>query len=204
MKTALFALLAGSLAMAQEVDRIGEWKKLGRDSLIALATEKLQKREPTFDPREHDRVVVEVTRRDVLVRFGHSIRYLARKTAMKYEAYVYFVSGTSGSSIESNPQDYGEEWEEYSFFKWKDSDRKAVRFVIDAINRDDEVGDIPGGILPKGTHMVIREESGYYDVTVDSYSTHSFYKVKKGSGKIYDAGHKHYARDRDEVREFLE
>ncbi len=204
MKAWLMGIWMSAAVWAQEVDAIARWKSLGRDSLIALATVKLQRSYSTFDPREFDRVIVEVTRKDVRVQFTHSIRYIARKTAMKYEAYVYFVSGTSGSSIESNPQDYGEEFEDYAFFKWKESDRKAVKFVIDAINLDDEVGNIPGGILPRGTQMVIREESGYYDVTVDSYSTHSFYKVKKGSGKIYDAGHKHYARDRDEVREFLE
>lgn len=203
MLLTLMLLVSGS-AVGQSTGDVEELKALGRDSLISRAVGLLQRSDAEFDPSQYDRIRVIVDEDDIIVRFEHSIAFYGRKTAYRYNATVNIRTGSTGSSIVSNPNDYDEDAEEYRFFRWDDKSRKAVRFVLDAINRQNEIGDIPEGKLPKDTRMTIREESGYYQIEVDSWSTHSYYKIKKSSGKIYDAGHKHYARDGDEQEVELE
>ena len=52
--------------------------------------------------------------------------------------------------------------------------------------------------------MTINEHLTYYYVENSSWSTYSHYKVDKLTGKISEAGHKHYARNGEEEKEDYE
>lgn len=51
--------------------------------------------------------------------------------------------------------------------------------------------------LPEDFEMTIREAEDYYDITIDN-QYHSYYKIKKKTGEICDAGHKHYVPEKGE------
>lgn len=195
MKSFCMVLLLAGASLAQQSQTLQQLKTFGRDSLIRRAVLAIQENEHDFDPAQYDRVRITEDHGELHVRFEHSILYLARKTAFKYGAMVSLVSNSASSSILSNPEDYDDSREEYRYFKWDEKSRAAVRFVLGAIGRSDEVGDVVDGTLPNGTQMTIREERDYYEINVDSWSTHSSYKIQKKSGYLYDASHKHYARD---------
>ena len=165
-----------------------ELRILPKDSLIKMACKKID--EPSFDVQDFNQIEIWVDDPELSVEFGHVIRFIPRKGQYYYSVSVDLVSGTTGRLIQGDSPTY----EEVRFYKPAKFQEK-IKFVMNAIsNSHGEVGKIPEGKLPDGT-MTIREEAGYYDIEVDSESTHSYYKIKKGSGKIYDAGHKHYYRD---------
>ena len=177
----LFFNLTG---MAQPADA---FIKLSKDSLIMLAAKNVT--EPTFRAQDFNNIEVWQDGDQVYVVFDHAIRFIPKKGQYYYSVTVDLVTGSPSMSIlGEGPLDQEVGFYDPSRFK------KEIQFVIDAINNSNgEIGKIPEGQLPSGT-MTIHENTMYYDITVDSESTHSYYKIKKGSGKIYDAGHKHYAR----------
>ena len=71
--------------------------------------------------------------------------------------------------------------------------RAAIAFVIQAVNRSPEVGDVPEGRLSPGTSMTIRDEGDSYKVSVGDAWMDSFYRVDKQTGAISDAMHAHMA-----------
>jgi hypothetical protein len=167
-----------------------ELSKLPKEKLIEMAVSKIK--EPSFRLADFTEIEVWLEDNELTVDFGHLIRFIPKRGQYYYSVSVDLISGSTGRSIQGRgPDDV-----ELTFYdpkKYQDE----IKFVFNAINNSDgEIGKIPEGQLPDG-HMNIQEETGFYDVEVDSYSTHSYYKVKKGSGKIYDAGHKHYYRDED-------
>lgn len=188
-RVALF-FLGISIGMAQTAQ---ELSKLSKEKLVALAASKMDKK--SFKVSDFTDIQIWLEGDELQVIFSHAIQYIPAKGQFYYAAHVELVTGSSSLSIQGKGPD-DEDIQFYSPAKFK----KQIKFVFDAINKSDEVGSIPEGQLPEGT-MKIYENIGHYDVSVDSYSTHSSYKVKKGSGKIYDAGHKHFMREEgDEKR----
>jgi hypothetical protein len=183
----LLSAFLSSTLMAQSAQ---ELSKLPKEKLIEMAVSKIK--EPSFRLTDFTEIEVWLEDDELTVEFGHVIRFIPKRGQYYYSVSVDLISGSTGRSI----QGVGPDDAELTFYdptKYKDE----IKFVFDAINNSEgEIGKIPEGQLPDG-HMAIQEETGFYDVEVDSYSTHSYYKVKKGSGKIYDAGHKHYYRDED-------
>jgi hypothetical protein len=164
-----------------------ELSKLPKEKLIELAAAKIN--DSTFRAGDFTKIEVWLEDDELTIEFEHIIRFIPKRGQFYYSLTVDFISGTTGHSIKGEGPDDAEIFF-YDPSKYKDQ----IKFVFDAINNSDgEIGKIPEGKLPDGT-MTIQEEAGYYDISVDSYSTHSYYKIKKGSGKIYDAGHKHYDR----------
>jgi hypothetical protein len=131
-----------------------------------------------------------------MVIFNHAIRFIPRKGQYYYSVSVSLIHGGPSMSIQGK----GElDLSEIEFYQPKNFE-KDIQFVLDAINNSNgEIGKIPSGTWPDGD-MTVTDNLNFYDVTVDSESTHSYYKIKKGSGQIYDAGHKHYARTHDDSR----
>jgi hypothetical protein len=181
----LLPILSSPILMAQTAE---ELSKLPREKLIELAVSKIK--EPSFRLGDFTEIKVWLEDNELTVEFEHVIRFIPKRGQYYYSVSVDLISGSIGRSI----QGVGPDDADLTFYDPKKY-QTEIKFVFDAINNSDgEIGKIPEGQLPDG-HMTIQEEAGYYDVEVDSYSTHSYYKVKKGSGKIYDAGHKHYDRD---------
>ncbi|MBX7153097.1 hypothetical protein K1X84_15830 [bacterium] len=179
---------------------LDELKALGRDSLIAIAAARAKNSYPDFKTDLFDRIRVKISRGSLWVIFDNAIQFVPRKSAFIYDMSVNLTENSLGTGPIENDKEL-KDFEEYQFFKPTKNARKAIEFVLNAINNDNEIGDIPDGKLPDDTQMTIIEKSDYYAIEVDSYSTVSHYKIKKGSGKIYDASHKHYARDWDEKAE---
>lgn len=168
-----------------------ELSKLPKEKLIELAAAKIN--DSTFHAGDFSNIEVWLEENELTIEFGHIIQFIPKHGQFYYSVSADLVSGTTGHSIKGDGPDDAE-----IFFYDPNKYKDEIKFVFDAINNSDgEIGKIPEGKLPDGT-MTIQEEAGYYDVSVDSYSTHSYYKVKKGSGKIYDAGHKHYDRSSNE------
>ncbi|NUM82279.1 hypothetical protein HUU42_15900 [bacterium] len=179
---------------------LDEMKALGRDSLIAIAASRAQSSYPDFKTDLFDRIRVKVSRGSLWVIFEQVIRFVPRKSAFIYDMSVNLTENSIGTGPIENDREL-KDFEDYQFFKPTKESRKAIEFVLNAINKDNEIGDIPEGKLPDDTQMTVIEKSDHYAIEVDSYSTVSHYKIKKGSGKIYDASHKHYARDWDDKDE---
>jgi hypothetical protein len=160
--------------------------KLSKDSLINMAIKKIS--EPTFDVADFDQIEVWMDGEDLTVDFQHAIEFIPQKGQFYYGLSLNLISGSPAMYIKGKGP-----WEEDVTFYKPSRYKDDIKFIIDAINNSDgEIGKIPEGQMPDGT-MTIQEQAGYYDIKVDSESTHSYYKIKKGSGKVYDAGHKHYA-----------
>ena len=182
----LFLILLTQSTMAQTVS---ELRKLPKDSLIKMAAKKIT--EPSFDIKDFTRIEIWAEGDEITVDFDHAIRFIPMKGQFYYNVSVELVRASSSRQIIGDgPFD-----EEVHFFKLTNKHQEKIQFVRDAINNSNgEVGKIPEGQLPDGT-MTITEKATYFDISVDSESTHSYYKIEKGTGKIYDAGHKHYMRD---------
>jgi hypothetical protein len=178
-------MISSPCVMAQSAK---ELSKLPKEELIKMAAAKID--EPSFRISDFTEIEVWLEDKELTVEFSHVIRFIPKRGQYYYSVSVDLVSGTTGRSIKGDGPD-DEDIQFYNPAKFQDQ----IKFVFEAINNSNgEIGSIPEGKLPDGT-MEIKEETGYYDISVDSYSTHSYYKIKKGSGKVYDAGHKHYYRD---------
>jgi hypothetical protein len=189
MKKLLHIILFGSTSFlfSQQAD-IESLKKLGHDSLIKLAIAKLD--DQKFDPKYYDRIEVKANKTSLLVSFVISIKFYDTHSCFYDQVHVSLVDGTSSKSIQGD-------CDEPVYYHPSKSDKRKIDFVLGAINKNKEIGDVPDKKLSEGTTMEISEHPDYYLVEVDSWSTSSDYKVHKITGKIFDLGHKHYDRSNE-------
>jgi len=167
-------------------EKMASLKKLGRDSLIRLAVKEIN--DPEFDPGSYDRVVVKANKTMLMVSFSLSIEVKSKNSCYYNTVWVDLAGNTVSKSSTGD-------CDEPRYYTPSSSDQKKIQFVFDAVNKSDEIGDIKDNKIPEGTTMEISEHLTYYYVEVSSWSTFSHYKVDKSSGKVSDAGHKHYAHD---------
>jgi hypothetical protein len=173
------------LTMAQTVSKL---RKLPKDTLVEMAVKKI--RDTSFDKKDFTAIEVWAEDDDISVKFDHAIKFVPMKGQFYYRVSVDLMGGSVNRLILGK----GSNDEDVQFYKPKEFD-KEIKFIFQAINDSKgEIGKTPEGQLPDGA-MVIMEHLAYYDITVDSHSTHSYYKIRKGTGQVYDAGHKHYARE---------
>ncbi len=191
MKTSvyIFILCLFSFFCFSQTEKIEELTKLGRDSLIKSAGIKLN--EPGFDPKNYDRIDVKYNAKSLIVEFELSIRLTGNKSCFYDRVFVALVGSGTGKSIQGD-------CDEPKFYVRTKSDQKKIDFVFDAINKDNEIGDVKDRKMPAGQKMDITEHLTYYYIEVSDWSTYSHYKIDKISGKISEANHKHYARDGEE------
>jgi hypothetical protein len=173
--------------------KIDSLKKLGRSALIDLAVKKIN--DPDFDKDQYDRIVVKASDEALIVEFGLSIAFKKRRSCYYDVVWVALAGSGTGKSVMG-------ECDEPEYFKRSKSEQQAIDSIFEAINKSDEIGHIKDKKLSGGTKMDISEHATYYYVETSSWSTYSYFKVNKLTGKISDAGHKHYARDNDEKDEF--
>lgn len=189
----VFCFLVSSAVFAQKKTKIDSLKMLGRDSLINLAVKKLNASD--FIWLNYDRIIVKASSTSLIVEFSLSIILFNKKSCFYDQVIVALVGSGTGKGIKG-------ECENPKFYNLSQNEKKKLDFVFDAINKSNEIGHIPGNKLAANTKMEIEEHHTYYYVEVSSWSTFSHYKIDKGSGKIYEAGHKHYDRSREEKNEF--
>lgn len=170
-------------------------KALGRDSLIKLAIKKIN--DPKFDPANYDLITVKANSKSLIVEFDLSVRLISNSSCYYHSVFVSLYGGGSGGSITGD-------CDNVKYYHPSAADKRSIEFVFNAINKSDEIGYVPDNKLDKGTTMTITEKPTYYYVEVSSWSTFSHYKVSKGSGKISEAGHKHYDRSNEKEDDFVE
>jgi hypothetical protein len=166
-----------------------ELRELPKDSLIKMAIKKIN--DPEFKRKEFTRTEIWTKKDEVMVKFDNVIQLVPRRGQYYSNVTVDLISGTIGRQIMGDGPDDAE----VHYLKPNARHKKKVKFVLKAINNSNgEVGKITEDKLPSGTLTII-EKGMYYSVTANSQSTLSTYRIKKGSGKIYKASHKHYMRD---------
>jgi hypothetical protein len=173
--------------------KIDSLKKLGRAALIDLAVKKID--DSNFDRSQYDRIQVKASKESLIVEFALSISFKNRRSCYYDVVWVALAGSGSGKSVMGD-------CDEPSYFKRSNSEQRAINFIFKAINKSDEIGDIKDNKLPGGTKMDISNHTTYYYVETSSWSTYSYFRVNKLTGRISNAGHKHYARDHDEKDEF--
>ncbi|MBL7912348.1 MAG: hypothetical protein JNJ41_14905 [Bacteroidia bacterium] len=189
----IFTLCFFSVFCFSQKDKIEDLKKLGRDSLIKIAVAKIN--EPGFDPKNYDRVDVKYNDKSLIVDFKLAIKFAGNSSCFYDAVYVALVGQGSGKSIQGF-------CDEPKFHKRTKAEQKKIDFVFDAINKDNEIGDVKDKKMPRGQTMQITEKITYYYIEVSDWSTYSHYKIDKVTGKISEANHKHYARDGEEKEEY--
>lgn len=171
---------------AQNKPLLEELTKLGRDSLIKLAVKKIN--DPKFIPANYDRVIVKADSENLIVCFDLSVVFKGSGMCY-YDAITVSIFGNyGGNSVQGN-------CDEPKYYNPSKKVLSKIKFVFDVINKENEVGDIPGNKLDPGESMTISEHATYYYVEMSNYSTYSHYKINKITGAISDAGHKHYAHN---------
>ncbi len=128
-----------------------------------------------------------------MVEFRLSITLAGSKSCYFDAVYEALAGSGSGKSIQG-------ECENPKFYKQTDAIKKKMDFIFNAINKSDEIGHMPNSKIDEGTNMTITEKLMYYYVEMSSWSTYSHYKVDKGSGKISEANHKHYAHSSEDEK----
>ncbi|MDP2387875.1 MAG: hypothetical protein Q8M29_15990 [Bacteroidota bacterium] len=184
-----FVSLLAQFSFAQNKAKVDSLKKLGRDSLIKLAIKKLN--EQDFDPAAYDRIIVKADSSELVVDFDLPVKFKGGKKCYYDAISVALVGSGNGMSITGF-------CDEPKFYKPSAKQKRKIDFIFESINKKNEIGDIPDKKLRNDEDMEITEKVGYYYVEFRSWSTFSHYKIQKGTGKIYDAGHKHYARSRED------
>ncbi len=165
-------------------------RNLGRAGLIDLATDRLRSGDAGFDPTAYDQVVVSASSSDVMVSFATSIVLLRVGERFTHGRSIALVSGAGSGGIVANPHDLPWSGDAPPFVP-DAADRVEIAFVIDAVNRDPDVGSIPDGKLPLGTGMIIRDAGDHYAVSVADEWMDSSYHVAKDTGAISEAMHAH-------------
>lgn len=192
MRSFLLILLTvsfNSFLVGQNKIKIDSLKLLGKDSLIKLAVKKIG--DSSFNPKNYDRIIVKYDTTKMWVEFELSIRFKSKGLCYYDAINVALVGGGTSKSITGfcdNPK----------YYKPSSKQLKKIDFVFNAINKKNEIGDIPNKKLDDDTVMEITEMLTYYHIEVSDGKTMSRYKIDKNSGKIFDAIHKHYMKDRDD------
>ena len=184
-----FAIAFNGFLTGQNKTKIDSLKQLGRDSLIKLAVKKIE--DPTFNPKNYDRIIVKSDTTKLWVEFELSIRFKSKGLCYYDAITVALVGGGTSKSITGfcdNPK----------YYKPSSKQLKKIDFVFNSINKKNEIGDIPNKKLDDDTVMDITEMLTYYHIEVSDGNTMSRYKIDKNSGAIFDAIHKHYMKDRDD------
>lgn len=170
----------------QEINNeIDNAKRLGKDSIVQIALQLINKK---IDINNY-KVKVMANSTNVFVSFYTPIKYVPSKSVFYYSAGVNITEKTIVYSPVSNPSDYTYSKKNISFYRPTEKARKSIEFVVNAVNKSNEVGSID--IQTFDDNMIIREKRKYYDIIIISTYQESSYKIDKISGKIYDAQHAH-------------
>ena len=157
--------------------------QLGKDSLIQQAIEWLGDDASLTDFKK---VEVKSNGKEILVSFLNPIKYIPQQSAFYYDVHVYLIENSMVKSPCANPVDSNLIAD--TFFKPSEDSNQKIKFVIDAINKNQNLGQI-GNIDEFEYQMIIRENEQYYEITIWSTQQESEYKIDKISGKVFDEQH---------------
>ncbi|WP_308992583.1 hypothetical protein QLS71_013400 [Mariniflexile litorale] len=159
---------------------------LGKDSIVQLALELIDEK---VEVHNFSKIKVMTDGRTVYVSFMNTIKYLPMNSVFYFDVGVNLIEKV----VVYDPVSNGvfESKIKVPFYKQTKQTKKNIQFVMDAINKSDEVGPIDAVNFEDA--MTIRENDDYYNIIVVSEFQESSYKIEKISGKIYDSVHAHLA-----------
>ncbi len=177
-------------------------EKMSKEELIRLAIRQIN--DSAFDVNNFDRVKVKICKdkeKSVWVSFRMSYQVIQKSLDYCYGVGVDLVDGLTSwdlisyndaKRISSNDAKsiYGEKIK-IVFPSITDGYKEVVQFVLNSINKSDEVAHIPAGKLPEGDFMRIYDYDSYYNIEIRSEFKVSGYKIEKSTGRLYDVYHEH-------------
>ncbi|KAJ5068493.1 hypothetical protein M0811_02426 [Anaeramoeba ignava] len=171
-------------------------KKLGRKKLIQIAINKIQTRfSKPFETSHYDHIRVESNSKNIRVKFYSNINLILLNTAYVYGVTVNLFESSMSYGLKQNPNDLKYDFDKMEQFIPNEKSEKALKFILDSINKSEEVGNIDKKKMNYDQIIEIYEFDDYYSVTNDDPYTTGFYKISKSDGKVYDDSHKHKMRD---------
>ena len=135
MKSALlsFFVFLSINIQAQMSEEIEKLIKLGRDSVIQLAIERLKSSGFTdIDPAKFDRLKILTDGDDIQVLFERSIKYVPMNTRVIHSASVMIIQQQTGWTP-MGQDDENEDislFEDLVFYDYTEEDKKAIDFVL--------------------------------------------------------------------------
>jgi len=187
----LFVIILNSYnSIAQNPDmnkKVEKIKKSGRDSIIKTAVKKLNE---DIDVSNY-MIQVKANNSTVIVYFHIPIVYLALNTEYSYNYGIDLIEGSSWSGIISNPKGYENKKLRTQIYSPTEETQKHIQFVLNAINKSNEVDSINIEDFSFDDTMIIRDNKKHYQITMLSTHQESNYKIDKKTGNIYDSMHAH-------------
>jgi hypothetical protein len=168
--------------MKSKVEKI---TRIGKDSIVKLALDLITE-DVQLD--YFTKVKVMTDDKEIYVFFSNPIKYLPVFSEYYFDVNVNIIDKSVIYFPVSNPPELDSDVS-VSFVQHTEEEESHINFVIDAMNKSNEVG-----FLDKNTFdddMVIREKDNYYEVTIVSEYQESWCKIEKTSGRIFDIGHAH-------------
>jgi hypothetical protein len=157
---------------------------LGKDSIVQLALELIDEE---VEVENFSQIKIMTDGRTVYVLFRNPIKYLPLNSVYYFDFNVEVIDKV----VTYGPVSNGvfEPEKKVPVFKETKEIKGNIQFVMDAINKSDEVGSINTDNFED--EMEIREYESYYSILIVSEFQESSYKIEKKSGKIYDSEHAH-------------
>jgi hypothetical protein len=182
-----------SIPIKIDREKIMENKISRRKRMISTAVEKMKMRGfADFDASLFPIIKVRESEDDLYVSFDRPIYFYPLNSVYLYAATVRINTVDESYKIQENPPDMEYDIEKVKCFVMTKELKKKFDFVIGAINASNQAGKIDPEDLPTDFEMEIWERKDHYEIGIE-HQYYSFYKIKKETGQIYDAGHKHYA-----------
>jgi len=168
--------------------KVKHYIKTGRDSIIKTASHKIGE---AIDI-ENCIVQVKASKTSVIVSFHNPILYIPKYYAYNYNHEINIIDNSSCSIVAANPEDFdNDDFNIPNYFRTKEHE-KHILFVLNAVQKSNEVGSIQIEDFSFDNTMIIRNKGNFYKVNMLSPYQESFYKIDKVTEKIYDAGHTHF------------
>lgn len=202
-KSIIFILLTLSISVVHSQNthekkpkmtkEVKELIKIGEDAILALALNSI---DGNVVLENFTSTTVLSNGEEVYVSFRNQYKYLPMHTVCYFDVGVNITTQTTYKNSAANPYDYTIE-RTIPYFQLTEDFKKHIDFVKKAIGNLEGFED----------ELIIREHEDFYDIEVVSESQESSYKIKKGSGEIYDEFHAHLESipfDVDDSEEFKE
>ena len=170
-----------NIKMNKEVEEI---VAQGKDSIVQLAL-KLIDGDVSVD--NFTKIIVRASSKEVYVSLLTPIKYLPINSAFYFDVEVALIEKSTSYHDYSNPKGFNEDKMDLPFYKQTEEGKKNIQFVIEAIKKS-----APFDVSKFEESMIIRDDTDFYDINVESDYYHSWYKIEKLTGKIFDEGHAHF------------
>ncbi|WP_324023460.1 hypothetical protein QSV08_11540 [Maribacter sp. BPC-D8] len=167
--------------------------KLGKDEIVASALKSIG---GNVSLENFSSATVLTNGKEVYVSLRNQYKYLPINTIYYFDVGVNITTQTTYKNSVANPYNYSTE-RTIPYFKSTEDINKHIDFVKHAIGNLEGFED----------DLIIRENEDFYAIEVVSESQESSYKIKKGTGEIYDEFHAHLEPipfDIDDAEEFKE